>query len=47
VAITTMDVVARVERGQAIPNAWYTDAAVLDLEREHVLSDSWQQVEAR
>ncbi len=43
-AIIESDVVARIERGETIPNTWYTDPAVLEAEREHVFGHSWQYV---
>ncbi len=43
-AIDERDIAASIERGQTIPNAWYTDPAHLDREREWVFGHSWQYV---
>lgn len=43
-ATTERDIAASIERGQTIPNVWYTDASHLELEREHVFGRSWQYI---
>jgi len=38
------DVAARIERGETIPNSWYTDPEHLAVERRCVLGHAWQYV---
>jgi phenylpropionate dioxygenase-like ring-hydroxylating dioxygenase large terminal subunit len=40
----TAELAADLDRGLSLPASWYTDPAVLDLERERIFRRSWQYV---